>query len=140
MTKPMIPASRVATTRRTTQTVASMRRVWASRYIHNAPKTRATMPTRQMPRAKTSHSAPIIWNALAIGSQGHGLDAISSLLDVARVATHAREDGTFRVELSVFAPLTGVLLTLSLKPQCSHSIQIRVERQYQFHVGLPHRG
>jgi len=50
------------------------------------------------------------------------------LLDVARVATHAREDGTFLVELSVFAPLTGVLLTLSLKPQCSHSIQIRVER------------
>jgi len=40
----------------------------------------------------------------------------------------ALEDGTFRVELSVFAPLTGVLLTLSLRPQCSHSIQIRVER------------
>src|SRR5207245_6793071 len=72
--------------------------------------------------------------------KGHGPDAISSLLDVARVATHALEDGTFRVELSVFAPLTGVLLTLSLKPQCSHSIQIRVERKYQFHVGLPHRG
>jgi len=30
---------------------------------------------------------------------------------------HALDDGTFRVELSVFAPLTGVLLTLSLKPQ-----------------------
>jgi len=41
---------------------------------------------------------------------------------------HALDDGTFRVELSVFAPLTGVLLTLSLKPQCSHSIHIRVER------------
>jgi len=50
------------------------------------------------------------------------------LLDAARVTTHALEDGTFRVELSVFEPLTGVLLTLSLKPQCSHSIHIRVER------------
>jgi len=28
----------------------------------------------------------------------------------------------------VFAPLTGVLLTLSLNPQCSHSIQIRTDR------------
>src|SRR6058998_312827 len=70
MTNPMIPARRVATTRRTTQTVASMRRVCASRYIHSAPKTRATMPTRQIPRANTSHSAPMIWNALAIGSRG----------------------------------------------------------------------
>jgi len=34
----------------------------------------------------------------------------------------------FRVVLSVPAPLTGVLLTLSLKPQCSHSIQMRTER------------
>ena len=42
--------------------------------------------------------------------------------------SQAFDDGTFRVVLSVFAPLTGVLLTLSLKPQCSHSIQIRVER------------
>src|SRR2546428_8073014 len=117
MTKPMIPASRVATTRRTTQTVASMRRVWASRYIHNAPKTRATMPTRQMPRAKTSHSAPMIWNALAIGSQGPGLDAISSLLDVARVATHAREDGPLRAELSGVAQLPGGVLQPSLEPQ-----------------------
>jgi hypothetical protein len=50
------------------------------------------------------------------------------LRDVAPLTPQALEDGTFRVELSVFAPLTGVLLTLSLKPQCSHSIQIRVER------------
>jgi hypothetical protein len=40
----------------------------------------------------------------------------------------ARGTDIFRVVLSVFAPLTGVLLTLSLKPQYSHSIQIREER------------
>jgi len=39
-----------------------------------------------------------------------------------------REAGTFRVVASVFEPLTGVLLTLSLRPQCSHSIQMRAER------------
>jgi len=36
--------------------------------------------------------------------------------------------GIFRVMLSEFAPLTGVLLTMSLNPQCSHSIQMRVDR------------
>jgi hypothetical protein len=36
--------------------------------------------------------------------------------------------GILRVVLSVFDPLTGVLLTESLKPQCSHSIQMRAER------------
>ncbi len=40
----------------------------------------------------------------------------------------AFESGIFRVVASVFAPLTGVLLTLSLNPQCSHSIQIRTDR------------
>ena len=40
----------------------------------------------------------------------------------------AFESGIFRVVLSVFAPLTGVLLTLSLNPQCSHSIQMRADR------------
>jgi len=50
------------------------------------------------------------------------------LRGLAQVTPHAFDAGTFRVVLSVFAPLTGVLLTLSLKPQCSHSIQIRVER------------
>jgi hypothetical protein len=39
-----------------------------------------------------------------------------------------RASGDFRVVLSVFEPLTGVLLTLSLNPQCSHSIQIRTDR------------
>ena len=40
----------------------------------------------------------------------------------------AFDSGIFRVVASVFAPLTGVLLTLSLNPQCSHSIQIRTDR------------
>jgi len=40
----------------------------------------------------------------------------------------AFDSGIFRVVASVFAPLTGVLLTLSLNPQCSHSIQMRTDR------------
>ena len=43
-------------------------------------------------------------------------------------SAYAFERGIFRVELSEFAPLTGVLLTMSLNPQCSHSIQMRVDR------------
>jgi len=45
-----------------------------------------------------------------------------------------------RLVLSVFAPWTGVLLTLSLYPQCSHSIHTRTDRYCQFHVSLPQLG
>ena len=45
-----------------------------------------------------------------------------------------------RLVLSVFAPCTGVLLTLSLYPQCSHSIHTRTDRYCQFHVSLPQLG
>jgi hypothetical protein len=41
---------------------------------------------------------------------------------------HALESGILRVVLSELDPLTGVLLTMSWKPQCSHSIQMRVDR------------
>src|SRR5439155_25878181 len=72
----------------------------------------------------------------------HVPESILGYRDAARpcATRQAFQIGTFRVVLSVFAPLTGVLLTLSLRPQCSHSIQIRVERYYQLHVGLPRRG
>jgi len=72
-----------------------------------------------------------IWKAVSTVSRG---DTFLSLFqDIEAVLAlsgtgHAFKVGTFRVVLSVFAPLTGVLLTLSLRPQCSHSIQIRVER------------
>src|SRR5438094_5160007 len=65
----MILVSKVAMTSSTTQTVAATRRPGASRYIHRTPKTRATIPIRQIPRTKTSHSAPRIWNAVAMGPQ-----------------------------------------------------------------------
>src|SRR5207247_10874116 len=76
------------------------------------------------------------WNAPFIRASGG--EHVSRYFMVVRACApserHAFERGIFRVVLSEFAPLTGVLLTVSLNPQCSHSIQMRADRYYTFHV------
>src|SRR5439155_12703161 len=55
---PMIPPIKVARTRRTTQIVASIRRLCASRYIQSPPSSRAMMPIAHRARTTKTQPAP----------------------------------------------------------------------------------
>src|SRR5207249_10725052 len=127
---PTIVPIKVARTRRTTQIVASIRRLCASRYIQSPPSSRGDDADRT--EGEDDEDPPRHHGRLQ-GLEHPMPPRRQPRLAISWLSGHAGgrqafESGIFRVVASVFAPLTGVLLTLSLNPQCSHSIQIRTDR------------
>jgi hypothetical protein len=92
-----------------------------------APTTNAMKPTAQRAKMKRTQPATTTWNAVTIESCEAAAASVYFRIVRACRSIH-RVRGILRVVLSVPAPPTGVLLTDSLKPQCSHSIQMRTER------------